>query len=268
MRRKNESVGQLLLKLPWWVSLALGLVLFAGIRWGLPAWAGDDHARQMLAKGISPLAPLPLLLLGIFAIGSLLFSRKRDRLVNEQTNLDQLRKTSWKDFENLVAEAYRRQGYHVEYSLSRGADGGVDITLHQDGQKRLVQCKQWKSASVGASVIRELFGLLTAEKAQEAIIVTTGDFTSEARAFAADKPITLVDGSQLLALIRSVQPDRSNAESKPGSPPPETAAPDCPLCGKPMVERMARRGPNSGTRFWGCSSYPACKGTRDCASLG
>ena len=43
----------------------------------------------------------------------------------------QLRETPWKDFEYLVAEAYRRQGYQVDYSLGRGADGGVDLTPRQ-----------------------------------------------------------------------------------------------------------------------------------------
>ena len=33
----------------------------------------------------------------------------------------------------------------------------------------------------------------------------------------------------------------------------------CPVCGKPLVARTARRGPNPGGRFWGCSGYPECK---------
>lgn len=36
----------------------------------------------------------------------------------------------------------------------------------------------------------------------------------------------------------------------------------CPACGGPMVNRTARRGANSGARFWGCARYPACGGTR------
>jgi hypothetical protein len=36
----------------------------------------------------------------------------------------------------------------------------------------------------------------------------------------------------------------------------------CPSCGQPMVLRTSRRGANAGTQFWGCPSYPACKGTR------
>src|SRR4051794_8054970 len=116
MARQNESFGELLLKLPWWVSASLGILLFSAMRWGPPIWAGQDNARQMLAKGMIPLAPLALLLFGIFAVGSFFFARKRHQLVDQQTTLDTLRATSWKDFEYLVAEAYRRQGYQVEYS--------------------------------------------------------------------------------------------------------------------------------------------------------
>jgi restriction system protein len=38
--------------------------------------------------------------------------------------------------------------------------------------------------------------------------------------------------------------------------------PECPQCGKPMVRRTARRGPTAGSQFWGCSSYPDCRGIR------
>ncbi|MBI2232075.1 MAG: topoisomerase DNA-binding C4 zinc finger domain-containing protein, partial [Deltaproteobacteria bacterium] len=37
----------------------------------------------------------------------------------------------------------------------------------------------------------------------------------------------------------------------------------CPLCGKLMVLRTARKGGRAGSRFWGCSGYPECKGTRE-----
>ena len=41
-------------------------------------------------------------------------------------------------------------------------------------------------------------------------------------------------------------------------------APLCPICGKPMLKRIAKKGVNSGKPFWSCPSYPDCKGTRKC----
>jgi four helix bundle suffix protein len=43
---------------------------------------------------------------------------------------------------------------------------------------------------------------------------------------------------------------------------PENKDTSCPLCGKPMALRTARKGPNAGSQFWGCSGYPECKGTK------
>lgn len=40
----------------------------------------------------------------------------------------------------------------------------------------------------------------------------------------------------------------------------------CPTCGSAMVKRMARTGPRRGRKFYGCSRYPACRGTRSIGS--
>lgn len=45
--------------------------------------------------------------------------------------------------------------------------------------------------------------------------------------------------------------------------PPPPDAPVCPLCSKPMRQRIARQGQNAGKPFWGCSGFPSCKGTLD-----
>lgn len=54
--------------------------------------------------------------------------------------------------------------------------------------------------------------------------------------------------------------DRCTPATESGAvgPPP----PACPQCGSAMRLRTARSGPNAGSQFWGCSTYPACKGTR------
>lgn len=43
----------------------------------------------------------------------------------------------------------------------------------------------------------------------------------------------------------------------------ENNSPTCPVCGKPMIKRMAKKGINSGKEFWSCSGYPECRGTRN-----
>ena len=281
MPRQKESHAEFLIKLPWWLSAALGVSIFIAMVWIIPAQIEHNQALHPFAVALPKLAFLPLGFFALLAIVSFLFAKKRRRLVDEQSSLEKLRETDFKDFEYLVAEVFRRQGYDVDYSLGRGADGGVDLKLHRAGRTSLVQCKQRKVFSIGAPVIREMFGLMTAVKAAEAIIVTTGKFTRDAQDFAAGKPIQLIDGPQLLALVQSVQ-THSAANAAIFSPSTlrgegrrevnnsglrsqvsglETPHACCPSCGLPMILRTSKRGANAGTQFWGCSTYPACKGT-------
>ena len=43
---------------------------------------------------------------------------------------------------------------------------------------------------------------------------------------------------------------------------PSTAR-KCPRCGRDMVLRTARQGPNAGGRFWGCAGYPVCRAKQE-----
>jgi predicted RNA-binding Zn-ribbon protein involved in translation (DUF1610 family) len=65
--------------------------------------------------------------------------------------------------------------------------------------------------------------------------------------------------------VRSASPTPTNSDSarsvtKLASAAPENQAPRCPICGSEMIMRTARSGANAGTKFWGCSTYPNCRG--------
>ncbi|MFC1832664.1 restriction endonuclease [Thermodesulfobacteriota bacterium] len=53
----------------------------------------------------------------------------------------------------------------------------MDIKLEKKGQLHIVRCKYWKSNQVGVCIIRELFGVMTAENASSVIVVTSGIVT-------------------------------------------------------------------------------------------
>lgn len=112
-------------------------------------------------------------------------------------DINSLLRLSWQQFEILVADLYRQQGFRVVECGGGGADGGVDIRLYQKGKLTLVQCKHWNSR-VGVKPVRELYGLMTAEQAHKGILVATSGFTAEALRFAANKPLELMDGDLLL----------------------------------------------------------------------
>jgi restriction system protein len=196
--------------------------------------------------------------------------------LDAQQSLDTIRTLPWREFELLLAEHFRRLGYHVEITPD-GADGGIDLILQKDGRLTLVQAKQWRTERVGVTKVRELFGIQSARRAAESILITSGRFTPEARAFADESGVRLIDGEQLEPLILEWRRNNTKPRPAPAAPtaapprpaptpaPPaeDLADPSCPKCGSPMAKRTARQGSRAGSQFWGCTKYPACKGTRD-----
>ena len=69
--------------------------------------------------------------------------------------------------------------------------------------------------------------------------------------------------SEQLAAARLVERDRQRRVG-PSDPSDQSdiVAPACPKCGGPMALRIARKGSNVGSQFWGCKRYPDCNGTR------
>jgi len=255
-----EDIFDMLRKLPWWVGVSAAAAFWiAGsfLTAGMTKDAVQNALRPLFKFAFNGLAILALVAAAVSAIQSL-FRRK---LLNRQSGMDSLHSLSWREFEQLVGEAYRRQGYDVEETGGGGADGGVDLVLRGHGETVLVQCKQWRERQIGVEKVRELFGVVTAEGANRGILVTSGNFTNDAKSFKVGKPLTLVDGPALAQLVHDVQPARPAAKpvTSQNSTPTSTA---CPLCGSPMALRTAKRGANSGSSFYGCTRYPACKGTR------
>jgi len=247
--RRHSSIVDDLVLLPWWVSVALAGIAYVV----LPAVLPPPVVKGGLVGIIS------LGLLAIAAISALRAWKTR-HMLERQTSIESLRELPWKRFEDLLGEAYRRQGYRVEETLGGGADGGVDLVLRKDGQMILVQCKRWKQ-SVPVQTVRELYGVMIDRGAAGAKLVATTTFTRDAIAFAAGKPIELVGSTALLELIRGVQAS-GNIAAHPSTSERNQLAPVCPRCGSEMVRRAARQGANAGQSFWGCSKYPSCRGIR------
>ncbi len=96
---------------------------------------------------------------------------------------------------------------NIEYVA--GPDGGIDLTISKDGTIHIVQCKQWWSSKVGVPIVREMFGVLKATKADSVFIVTSGEFTKDAISFANNLPILLINGEQLMNLVADVQVEKA-----------------------------------------------------------
>lgn len=280
-RKKKEGVADgvmdVVAMLPWWVGVALAVVIYLVLhRFSVaPKPAAGANPAQMVEfvqAGLIAQAAffgqfiLPVLCL-CGALVSFLRRKKRQGLladVTQSNSAQALDGMSWREFEMLVGEAFSRQGYRVTELGGNGADGGVDLVLTKGSETFLVQCKQWKAFKVGVDVVRELYGVMAARGATGGYVITSGRFTADAQAFASGRNVKLFDGPKLLALIKDVKAEHE-AETAPAPlsmRPQAAASPACPSCGAAMVLRTAKKGANAGKPFWGCSTYPACRGTR------
>jgi restriction system protein len=164
---------------------------------------------------------------------------------------------TWRDFERLVGEVFRRQGFMVSGFGGQGPDGGVDLGLTKNGRRYLVQCKHWRTRHVPVTVVRELNGVVSAQGAHGGFVVTGGEFSREAREFADSCGIKLIDGSALEELIGGIPSRKSAADSDVAvAAQPMTT---CPQCGTAMIQRTAKKGQFAGQVFWGCQQYPKCR---------
>lgn len=203
---------------------------------------------------------------------------QRRRLARTVQSIEALRALSWQAFEKLVGQAYRDQGWTVSENWKGGADGGVDLDLRRGNERMVVQCKQWRTRQVPVQEVRALWGVVASESASGGIFVTCGGYTKDALAFARGKNLRLVDGATLVTMLRGVQAEEipadhavspaetvssSSVESAEKSAATETK--ECPRCGGEMVLRTARKGAAAGETFWGCASFPRCRGTRPAA---
>lgn len=259
-RRRQGPVEELFgyfVQLPFLVAILGACFFYLFLRFVPPLLAGTSISGKALAAVgpmIAPWVALAILAAGLLGVGNHLWRRF---LLSRAAGVQALRQMNWSDFELLVGEAFRRQGYFVTEHGGGQADGGIDLELVRGSERVIVQCKHWLNRQVSVQRVRELLGVVTAEGADRGILVATGGFTRDALEFAAGKPLQLVDGEALVMLTRPTT-DPVPAES----PQVQTMPPSCPTCEKPMVLRTARRGRSAGSRFWGCPAYPDCRGTR------
>jgi restriction system protein len=137
------------------------------------------------------------------------FSMVDPRFVAESdalSELDQrpnLMDLSFLEFEALIQNLFTKMGLEARQTRA-SRDGGVDCVAWDPrpifGGKVVIQAKRYKN-TVGVSAVRDLFGTLQNEGASKGILVTTSGYGQASFDFAQNKPIELIDGSNLLYLL-------------------------------------------------------------------
>jgi HJR/Mrr/RecB family endonuclease len=216
--RLTRAIG----RFPAGVAFALAGAVYAGIGLALPLATGASTALLIVLNVMGAAFALALTLAWLYP---LVESRVRRHLLEWTTDLRRLEPD---EFEWLVGELLRREGWDVEETGRQGApDGNVDLRAHRGGRTVLVQCKRWNARLVGVDEVRKLAGTLMREglPGDAGTLVTLSKFTDDAVAEAGKVGVTLVDKAELVRRIEQVR------EAEP-----------CPKCGARMVLDRSPRG--------------------------
>ena len=162
------------------------------------------HLRGIAAVSLIDLTPIPPVIKLDKTDKRFIEGRSIAEKLSESVNLASM---DWQDFEHLIRELFEQEfavnGGEVKVTQA-SSDGGVDaVAFDPDpirGGKIVIQAKRYTN-TVGVSAVRDLYGTVMNEGATKGILVTTSDYGKDSYLFAKDKPITLLNGSNLLALL-------------------------------------------------------------------
>ena len=126
---------------------------------------------------------------------SILAETNNDK-VDIDTSVNELYLLSPREFEEYTQQLLIRMGYENVILTSYVNDKGIDLFCERNGQNIAVQCKKYKG-KVGSPEIISFIGAMSNAHVDSGIFITTGMFTSEAEALAANNPILLIDGVRL-----------------------------------------------------------------------
>jgi len=128
-------------------------------------------------------------------------------VVNKIQEGDNLAAMDWEDFEHLIRELFENEfskdGGEVKVTQA-SKDGGVDAVVFDPdpikGGKIIIQAKRYTN-TVSVSAVRDLYGTVVNEGAMKGILVTTADYGPDSYEFAKGKPLSLLNGGNLLHLL-------------------------------------------------------------------
>jgi restriction system protein len=187
LKMAENSLFAILLRKPWWISIVLAVVLGLAFSALLPA--------HLVAFGTA--AGGPFLVIGAIAFFRQLGTPSEARIAATR---DAVRAMSLRDFSSAVEAAYQREGYTV----TRHTGPAADFTITRDGRTAMVCCKRWKAASIGIEPLRELHAAAGACTVQEAVFIGIGQLSENARRFAQEQKIHVIQEAGLARLLQGM----------------------------------------------------------------
>jgi restriction system protein len=187
LQMAKNSLFAILLRSPWWISMAVAgaLALLAGAL--LPV--------GFRAAGV--LSALPFVVIGAVAARR---QWRQPSAARVSRTVEALRTMAWPAFARLLEEAFRRDGYTVRH----GTSSSIDFELERQGRRMLVCARRWKSARTGLDALRALQSAREASDAADALYICLGDLTDAARPFAAERHIAIWQAAELAQALRDL----------------------------------------------------------------
>lgn len=162
------------------------------------------HMKGVAAASLVDLTPIPPIIQLDKSDKRFISGRNVVGNLDDSVNLAAMH---WDDFEHLIRELFEKEFVSSDGEVKvtqASSDGGVDaIAFDPDpirGGKIVIQAKRYTNV-VGVAAVRDLYGTVMNEGATKGILVTTSDYGKASYEFAKDKPITLLNGSNLLFLL-------------------------------------------------------------------
>ena len=185
-----NSLFAILLRSPWWISFALvGLFSLA---------AAALLPREYVIAGV--LGTFPFFATGCVAAWRQWHAPSAARVAAMHATLQSL---PWRDFADALEAAWRASGHGVE---RLAAGGSADFVLTQGSQTLLASARRWKAANHGVEPLRELHTAMQARGTPQGMyLVAQGSVSDNARLFARDHAITVVEGDALAHLLLGVR---------------------------------------------------------------
>ncbi|MDO9535550.1 MAG: restriction endonuclease [Bacillota bacterium] len=188
-----------------------------------------------------------ILTLGIII---LLIRRRKQKLLDSGINV--IDSMTGQMFEELILEHFRKLGYKGHMTPAT-ADYGADLVLEKDEERLVAQIKRWKQ-KVGIEAVQQTVASINHYNANKGMVITNSYFTSNAEKLARSNNIELWNRDSLIDFLSKAR-GKEMAEEVATK---QISSNDCPNCGNQLVLRNGKRG-----SFWGCSSFPKCRFTRD-----
>jgi len=187
LKMAPNSLFAVLLRSPWWISVAIAVVL------GLVGAALLPERFRV----IGALSGLPFGVIGAIAARRQWALPSAARVAQTQQALATM---AWPAFAALLEQAFRRDGYTVQ----RGPTAAVDFELVRQGRRMLVSARRWKSARTGQEPLRALQAARAAAEAPDALYIGLGELSDTARPFAAQHGIAIWRAPELAQALRGL----------------------------------------------------------------